>query len=286
MEFIFNGSLAELMEQLPNCGRERYRELPYSYEQGVLEIGFLRLSRKKGRYFVADVTDRGDTVLLDGKFTNKSKPFPRMATMIRLRQIGVGLLGFLLFYITLGVVPWVLWWALKVPHVWIALVLPALPIIPFLFPYGINRNYDYEDEEFCLFMEALCGSGHPVPTDTRALYEMLLHTQDLHSVPKLNKDEIIWELYEKVTVKAGIMKNSTLIEIHRNGPLQTSFMHWHPEPEKIYRELCMLGRKGHILVLRKSLFGTQTFYYGHPGGYELPKKRKYHWGRLIYLEQK
>ena len=204
---------------------------------------------------------------------------------MQLREISSAVLGFLLFYITLGALPWALWWALDVPHIWLAFLLPALPIIPFLFPCKETRNYDYEDEEFCLFLETLCGIDHPVPNDTKELYEMLLNTQNLHSLPTLNNDELVWELYDKVTVKASIIQNSTMIEILRNNPFQTSLMHWHPTPETMYEELCQLGRKGHILVLRKTLFGTQTFYYGHPGGCELPKRMKHHWGRIIYLEQ-
>ncbi len=291
MQFTFNGTLPELKDKIQRYRETLSRDIIIRQNQpDILEIGFLRFGRRSGRYFVANITEDANTIILDGKIRNQDIPFPKN-TQTTFRRVGNALLGVIIVYIFFGLILCPLWWAFRLPHFWISLLLPILPILFFLLPspYALRkkgRSYDYEDEDFCLFMDTVCGKGHPVPTTTQELYQMLAETQGLHSLPKFENDTLIWELYDKVTVEASIIKNSTIIELLGNNFFRTAYTHWHPNPEEMYGELRELGKEGHILVLRKTLLGTETYYYGDPNGYTLPKKKKWHWGRLIYLEQK
>ena len=292
MEFKFNGTLDELKTRIRDCAETLSREIVIHEDpSGTLEIGFLSLGRKGGRYYVATATERDHQTILAGTITNKDTPFPKEPFKNILKDIAMTLLGILLFYVVFGIFPWALWWTFRLPHVWLAVLLPAVPILLFFLPdphelFKKEKCYDLEDEAFCIFMVEVCGPDRFVPTNTQELYQLLAETSDLHSIPQLEKDVILWELYDTITVKASIVKNSTLIQICSEAPIKRTLLHWHPEPEAIYGELCSLGRKGHILVLRKSLFGTDIFYHGHPKGYDLPKTQKCHLGKLIYLEQK
>lgn len=122
---------------------------------------------------------------------------------------------------------------------------------------------------------------------TKELFEQLLEMPDLHSVPELDGEILIWKLYKNAYVRAYCDSYDTCIEI-----IRTSFTcpstHWHPDEDDILDELYLLGKKGNILVLKSFLMGmgTGVFYLGKPEKYRFNKKRKWHWGKLTYLEQK
>ena len=121
---------------------------------------------------------------------------------------------------------------------------------------------------------------------TKELYEKLLEMPDLHSVPELDGEILIWKLYKNAYVRAYCDSYDTCIEI-----IGTSFTcpstHWHPDEDDMLDELYLLGKKGNILVLKSFLMGmgTGVFYLGEPEKYRFNKKRKWHWGKLTYLEQ-
>ena len=122
---------------------------------------------------------------------------------------------------------------------------------------------------------------------TKELFEQLLEMPDLHSVPELDGEILIWKLYKNAYVRAYCDSYDTCIEI-----ISTSFTcpstHWHPDEDDMLDELYLLGKKGNILVLKSFLMGmgTGVFYLGEPEKYRFNKKRKWHWGKLTYLEQK
>ena len=122
---------------------------------------------------------------------------------------------------------------------------------------------------------------------TKELFEQLLEMPDLHSVPELDGEILIWKLYKNAYVRAYCDSYDTCIEI-----ISTSFTcpstHWHPDEDDMLDELYLLGKKGNILVIKSFLMGmgTGVFYLGEPEKYRFNKKRKWHWGKLTYLEQK
>ena len=124
---------------------------------------------------------------------------------------------------------------------------------------------------------------------TKELYEKLLEMPDLHSAPELDGEILIWKLYENAYVRAYCDSYDTCIDIISNSILVGSLTHWHPDEDDMFDELYSLGKKGNILVLKKYVFGILgdgVFYMGAPNKYRFNKNKKWHWGKLTYLEQK
>jgi len=120
----------------------------------------------------------------------------------------------------------------------------------------------------------------------KQIYEKLLQMPDLHSEPELDGESLIWKLYNNASICACCDNFDRYIEVSGTAPFEFS-MHWHPETDdELLDDLYALGKKGDILVLSKFLMIMSTVYYGEPKGYRFDKNKKWHWGRLIYLEQK
>lgn len=120
---------------------------------------------------------------------------------------------------------------------------------------------------------------------TKELYEKLLEMPNLHSSPKLDGETLIWQLYNKAYIRAYCDSYDTCIEIISTSIFCPS-MHWHPDEDDMFDELYSLGKKGNVLVLQNFLFGTGVFYIGEPDKYRFTQNKKWHWGKLTYLEQK
>ena len=78
MKLIFNGTLDELKETIHLKAKEYNKDIVvYDNEPNILEIGFQRLSHSGGRFFIANVTEEFNKVILDGEikdvFQNQKK---------------------------------------------------------------------------------------------------------------------------------------------------------------------------------------------------------------------
>lgn len=129
------------------------------------------------------------------------------------------------------------------------------------------------------------------PKTTTEIYEQLIKMPDLHSNPALDGETLIWPLYHNAYVLAFCSDNDTCIDIVSNSVFTGSLMHWHPAKEDMFDTLYALGKKGNMLVLKKSLLGTSIFYSGPSASFPLSDKREIHFGRkkwdggqLVYLE--
>lgn len=121
---------------------------------------------------------------------------------------------------------------------------------------------------------------------TKEIYNELLKISDLHSVPEMNGEILIWRLYKNAYIKAYCDGYDSCIEIISDSPWKGQLTHWHPEEDEIFNYLYTLGKKGNILVLKKVLSHYDIIYIGEPDKYHLNKNQKWQWGKLIYLEQK
>ena len=128
---------------------------------------------------------------------------------------------------------------------------------------------------------------------TQELYDALIQKPDLHSMPRLYDHVLVWHLYENASVQAFCNDGDTSIDIIGKSVWTGSIMHWHPDEEDMVEELYALGKKGNLLILKKSLLGTSTFYAGPPEGCPLAGKTPLHFGykkwdggRLICFKQK
>ena len=128
---------------------------------------------------------------------------------------------------------------------------------------------------------------------TKELYIHLIHKTDLHSQPELHDDILIWPLYTNAYIQAFCHDGDTSIDIINNAIFSGSMMHWHPDEDDMIDELYALGKKGNMLVLKKSLLGTSIFYSGSSENFPFTEKTPLHFGKkkwdagqLVYLEQK
>ena len=128
---------------------------------------------------------------------------------------------------------------------------------------------------------------------TKELYDAIICKPDLHSHPVLHDNILVWHLYKNAYVQAFCHDGDTSIDIIGNSIFSGSIMHWHPNEDDMISELYALGKKGNMLVLKKSLFGTSVFYSGPVETFPITDRRSLHFGKkkwdggqLVYLEQK
>ena len=128
---------------------------------------------------------------------------------------------------------------------------------------------------------------------TKELYDAIICKPDLHSLPDLYDNILIWHLYENAYIQVFCHDGDTSIDIIGNSVFSGSMMHWHPDEDDMIDELYTLGKKGNMLVLKKSLWGTSVFYSGSSANFPLSDKvpihfgkKKWDGGQLVYLEQK
>ena len=85
----------------------------------------------------------------------------------------------------------------------------------------------------------------------------------------------------------------SFIEIFGGDGFTGSLMRQRLDEDEMVNELYTLGKKGNMLVLKKSLFGTSVFYSGPSENFPLAErtslhfgKKKWDGGQLVYLDQK
>ena len=128
---------------------------------------------------------------------------------------------------------------------------------------------------------------------TKELYAKLIEMPNLHSIPELNGEVLIWKLYKDAYVRAYCDSYDTCIDIISNSVFTGSLIHWHPDEDDMLDELYTLGKKGNMLVLKKALLGTSIFHSGPSESFPLADrmplhfgKKKWDGGQLVYLEQR
>ncbi len=128
---------------------------------------------------------------------------------------------------------------------------------------------------------------------TKELYDILVSKPNVHSLPKLYDNSLIWHLYKNAYIHACCNGVDSFIEIFGGDGFTGSLMRQRLDEDEMVNELYTLGKKGNILVLKKSLFGTSVFYSGPSETFPLPDRRslyfgkkKWDGGQLVYLEQK
>ena len=148
MKFIFNGTLDELKETIHLKAKEYNKDIViYDNESNILEIGFQRLSHNGGRFFIANVTDESNKVILDGEikdvFDNQKKT--------KIGRIWNEFKEYLSSYILLEILLIIPWIFLKdVISLWIPLILLVFYLI---IRHFLNKKYDNKfDKEFAEFM--------------------------------------------------------------------------------------------------------------------------------------
>ena len=128
---------------------------------------------------------------------------------------------------------------------------------------------------------------------TKELYDTIICKPDLHSLPQLYDNSLIWRLYKNAYIHACCNGTDSFIEIFSGDGFTGSLMRQRLDEDEMLNELHTLGKKGNMLVLKKSLLGTSVFYSGPSETFPLTDRRSLHFGKkkwdggqLVYLEQK
>ena len=128
---------------------------------------------------------------------------------------------------------------------------------------------------------------------TKELYDAIICKPNLHSLPKLYDSSLIWHLYKNAYVHACCNGADSFIEIFGGDGFTGSLMRQRLDEDEMLNELYILGKKGNMLVLKKSLFDTSVFYSGPSENFPLTErtslhfgKKKWDGGQLVYLDQK
>lgn len=148
MKFIFNGTLDELKETIHIKAKEYNKDIViYSNDPNNLEIGFKRLSHNGGRFFIANVTEGSNKVILDGEikdvFDNQKK-----SKVGRIWNVFTDYLLAYVFLEILLIIPWI--FLRDIISLWIPLIFPVIYLI---IRHFLNKKYDDKlDKDFIEFM--------------------------------------------------------------------------------------------------------------------------------------
>lgn len=127
-----------------------------------------------------------------------------------------------------------------------------------------------------------------VPQSTEELYGMMLETPDLCGRFELDKSagSITWNLFENIVIEIGVGTPECYIGINKShgGKVGGEITHLHPSVFEIYDEICKIGRRGNVTVLRASPVGSALLYAGRKDVCPYPREKKLLLGKYYYLE--
>ncbi len=126
------------------------------------------------------------------------------------------------------------------------------------------------------------------PKDINELYDMMLQTPDLCGKFGFSEDKrfIVWDLFENIRLEIGMDFREGYISIQRLlfGKIESGITHWHPSKFEIYDDVCSIGKRGNVLVLRSRWFGDSMLYSGSKEECPYSPDKKYLFGKYYYFE--
>ena len=124
------------------------------------------------------------------------------------------------------------------------------------------------------------------------LHKSLSEATDLRCVPQLDGQLLFWKLYKDASVFVQCSDDTAHIEIVNDRLVQDTVIQWTLPKDQALRQLLALGKRGHMLVIKKTIHATEVFYLGPPDQFPLQQqqpffasRKKWDSGSLIYLEQ-
>lgn len=122
--------------------------------------------------------------------------------------------------------------------------------------------------------------------NTKELYDRMRDTPGLCGTFEMKDDAIHWDLFEGYNIQLAVhpRDNYFNIEKKRLGGLVDQLTHWHPESDEIYEDVCSIGLKGNVLVIRKNPLFASVVYMGKEEYCPYSPERKRLWGKIHYLK--
>ena len=148
----------------------------------------------------------------------------------------------------------------------------------------VTWNYEnaFENEESPLKMI--------IPQNSKELYDMMLQTPDLCGTFELNEgnENIEWRLHENIKIELGVDPRDCYFGVSRLlfGKVESGITHWHPTIFEIYDDVCNVGKRGNVMVLRSTASSGTLMYSGSKEDCPYTPDKKYLFGKYYYLEAK
>lgn len=104
-----------------------------------------------------------------------------------------------------------------------------------------------------------------VPTDSNILYNMMIKTPGLRgSFEIIENESICWDLSSDIQIEIFVAPEDCYILINKKCSDESlkGITHWHPTIFEIYEDVCKIGMRGNILVLRSFMGRTDVVYMG------------------------
>ncbi len=144
----------------------------------------------------------------------------------------------------------------------------------------VTQSYDtaFENEESALKIK--------IPRTPTELYAMMAETPDLcggfeldgsgNGIRRRIREDI------RISLEYGYIGVENLLL----GKIESEITHWHPTEYEIYDEVCEIGKRGNVLVLRRGAGSGAVLYSGSKADCPYPPDKKVFWGKYYYIEAK
>lgn len=119
--------------------------------------------------------------------------------------------------------------------------------------------------------------------NTNDLYKKMLNTPNLAGKFELVGETLFWDLFDGFSVEIALTENDTFLSI---ASPREELIHWHPFAEDIYEEVCRMGTKGNVTLIRKNFFSVSLLYMGKAKACPYPPNKTRAFGKLYRLTAK
>ena len=102
---------------------------------------------------------------------------------------------------------------------------------------------------------------------------------------KLVDNEIIVWTFDDVVYEISMDGREGYFNVLKNNKFKLNITHWHPDEYEIYDDICKIGEKGNVLVIKTLLGGAQISYMG-PKEKCTIKRKKIGLFKIHYFESK
>ena len=129
-----------------------------------------------------------------------------------------------------------------------------------------------------------------IPQSSADLYDMMCATPDLCGEFELTEDGqgIRWRIREDIQITLGVDLRDCYIGVEKLllGKIESGITHWHPTEYEIYDEVCKIGKRGNVLVLRAGAGSGAVLYSGSRDECPYKPDQKVFFGKYYYIEAK
>ena len=146
----------------------------------------------------------------------------------------------------------------------------------------VTQSYEtaFENEDSALKMR--------IPQSSADLYDMMRATPDLCGEFDLTEDMqgIRWRIREDIQITLGVDPHDCYIDVEKLllGKIESGITHWHPTEYEIYDEVCKIGKRGNVLVLRARAGSGAVLYSGRKEDCPYKPNKKVLLGKYYYIE--